>query len=216
MSLLIIVLFIFGCYLALWISRTPDESKGKVIASYSLPIIEVFIGVFLAIIIGTMVQKDQEQNDALRMIKASLMELNLFETQIKEQPRLLKSAKHLYPKQTAYAFFRNNPLDFPEITRLTLQDTHLTKLLSYVGIRSIYHEQRKLKKLLHLLKSKNLSDKECIENLTLIKNTTIALRRFLNFEYKYQNGQINKDLLIKFHDQYNHERESMNIINSRS
>ena len=63
---------------------------------------------------------------------------------------------------------------------------------------------------LRFINTADVAHDELMNSLAIAKRVTDDLSRLLTFEYKYQNGQINEDTLVRFHERYLKEKDVKN------
>lgn len=201
-----VVVFIVGCALAARLAKVAGQKSEVEVLRFVLASVGVFLGVFLAFQFGELQRNTQEKEYIKRLLGASLLELENLRTHMENIPDDILKIQKSQPLLTPKDFMSSNPLRLPPVITESLKDVDFLRLLSEPGITNIFTSRDNIEKILSMLNKADLSLNKMREGLEFATSTLEDLIRFLNFEYRYQNKQINENTLRSFHDRYISER----------
>jgi len=202
MLFLIGTVFLAGCVIAYLLAKKEKQNPDLEVGRFVLTAAGVFLGVLLAAQFSELSQSQQEKDFSKRLIRASVVELNGFKKRILEIPIRIREIRASGNPIEVESFMKSNPLSLPQIVSTTLSDPNLFKRMSDAGILNIYTARDNAQRTLDLMNQSALSDKKLTEVTRFSASAVQDLIRFMEFEYKYQNGQLSQEGVKRFHDRY--------------
>ncbi|CCN47487.1 hypothetical protein MADA3029_1070165 [Vibrio nigripulchritudo MADA3029] len=193
------LMVILVCSLTYYVAKFEKKPLLHEFVKLTLSLSTLFLGVFLAQYSSNIYHQSLQTQHTIKLLRVTYNEVNDFNEFIQSIPSNYSQAKQQIYGYKPSDLFRHNKLEIPSIVNTTLSDTSIVRKMHPQSIASIFASLGNTKTSIEALNLYEISEGQLQSFIDKTSIHTNSLAKYLEFEIRFQTGDISEEELFDLH-----------------